>query len=67
MSNTLMIFVTFFFYDFNVIESKKKIFRAPVPWTNTSKYKYKIKKKSESFEHEKEKQVHIILPMIMTY
>jgi len=40
MSNTLMIFMTHFFYGLNVKESKKKLYRAPVPWNNTSKYKY---------------------------
>ena len=35
--NTLMIFLTFFFYELNVIESKKQLYRAPVPWNNTSK------------------------------
>ena len=43
MSNTLMIFVTFFFYDFNVIESKKNYivhrFHRVTPQNNSTKSK----------------------------
>jgi len=35
-----------FFLWFECQRIQKKLFYAPVPWNNTSKYKYKIKKKT---------------------